>query len=498
MICVCYTLAHGLMLINNGIFWDDWIVCTNNSQFIMDMFTASGVAQVGYFHNLLQALPYTHFIYRLIVFSCFLLSTLFLNLILKEEMIKDDTARFFVVAFFALFPVNHARIAIINAPYAVCYLAFVTASVILFRNQRSLIQRVTSLVLYAMSFSTNSLLVLHYLVVGCAIVLRRRKLSEVRSIRTLILPYADYLLLPLAYWLIKCLFLQPKGAYLGYNQLTFQGLVHAVKWTPVAIYSSFIEPALYSFESFSFTILLGSVLLATCLQKADEVVSALRPKAMFILGVVFVCAANFPYFAVYKIPQLFNDWENRHQLLVPFGASLVLYFGGCLIFDAARVTRSLQVFLFALITLIFVKTNIEFQIDYERDALKQQALMEGFRQSRVMAENSIFFFDDQALEMNVNRRAFRSYEFAGMLKTVLPGTKYSGIYSGDCSGAALYPEKTSISAKNSESRYLVAIQQGDYRLTVPNLVRLKLRQLLTPQEFRENVARVVRLSFSRM
>jgi len=359
---------------------------------------------------------------------------------------------------------------------------------------------VTALVLFALSFTINSFLVIYMLLLVC--VLCEKKLTQFDT--TLIVTkrmwlFLDFFILPVAFYIYKVLYATPYGLYQEYNQLSFRSMIHAFIWLPVSIYTSFIEPLLYSFDTLSYTALLGGMLLGAyviAFRSADAL--ELRHNKLFFTGLVFLCAANFPYLAVYKLPQLLNDWENRHQLLVPFGAALMLYSGGKLCMEAVRMPRSVQVYLFALIVLLFAKTNIEFQVMYERDALKQLALIENIRQNDIIRENRFFIFEDRTVGINVNQRAFRSYEYTGILKAAFNGGMRTGIDNGSVTssdGNTQMPSMLS-DARNNEitiPQYRVIIENGEYNLNIPNIVRLKLRRLFTPKEFMRNISRVVSL-----
>ena len=49
-----YTLAHGLMLFNRGVYWDDWVLYNMDKGLIIDTFKQAGVFWVGYLHVLVS------------------------------------------------------------------------------------------------------------------------------------------------------------------------------------------------------------------------------------------------------------------------------------------------------------------------------------------------------------------------------------------------------------------------------------------------------------
>jgi hypothetical protein len=55
-ITIIYTVAHFLMLLNNGIFWDDWIYIDWDKSIMLDHFSQFGNIFLGYFFNLIFSL----------------------------------------------------------------------------------------------------------------------------------------------------------------------------------------------------------------------------------------------------------------------------------------------------------------------------------------------------------------------------------------------------------------------------------------------------------
>ena len=60
-----------------------------------------------------------------------------------------------------------------------------------------------------------------------------------------------------------------------------------------------------------------------------------------MLGLVLFCGV-FAYNAVGQQPRL-NDWSHRHQLLVPLGASFILFFGLKTIFFKLQFLRAWRI-----------------------------------------------------------------------------------------------------------------------------------------------------------
>ncbi len=161
-----YFLAFGITLVNAGLFWDEWVFYKARPETILNATKEMGGIWFGYFHIFLDSFN-SIFLYRLVIFSAFFISGLFLNSILKTIKQMDNVSRFFVVTFFMLFPVNFARISIATSHYALCYFIFFFAWFILSKYilKKRKFFRLLSLILFFISFSLNSLLVFYSIVI---------------------------------------------------------------------------------------------------------------------------------------------------------------------------------------------------------------------------------------------------------------------------------------------------------------------------------------------
>ena len=103
LIFVLYTLSHGLILINQGIYWDDWILYNVDGQILIEKFTQAGAAWTGYFHQFMLSLTNSFFCYHLLVFLAYFFASVFVYKILKNITELSSASRLFIAIFFAIF-----------------------------------------------------------------------------------------------------------------------------------------------------------------------------------------------------------------------------------------------------------------------------------------------------------------------------------------------------------------------------------------------------------
>jgi hypothetical protein len=208
--------------------------------------------------------------------------------------------------------------------------------------------------------------------------------------------------------------------YADYNQVTLKGIGKGLIMSVWAFNTSFvsvIDLSLYSLP-FVFLIAGGAILFFALRQK---ILSEEQNKTNFwllVFGVLAFFLAVFPYTAVGKMPYL-GDWESRHQLLVPLGAGFILFYGFKLLLNKLKANSRMQVFVYSVIIVSFISTNIKTYIEYKKDWYKQLALIENFKSEEIIKNNTSFLFEDKTFELNAKGRIYRFYEYTGLMKLAL-------------------------------------------------------------------------------
>ena len=225
IITVVYAIAWGPLLVNRGLYWDDWTLLGRTPASLISGFTELGLPLGGIAYSALFSLPWPGLVGHALIFAAYLASSLILHAILRRLPGLSAMDALVAALTFAVLPVNVARIALIDSLYGLSLLAFLAASWLLIRHVQDggTGSRVAALVLFLLSFYTASLLVFYVVPIAVAAFLLWRPRRT--PITTIAVRHADFLALPVAYWILKGAFLTPTGVYEGYNALSVSGLL---------------------------------------------------------------------------------------------------------------------------------------------------------------------------------------------------------------------------------------------------------------------------------
>ena len=115
------------------------------------------------------------------------------------------------------------------------------------------------------------------------------------------------------------------------------------------------------------------------------------------------------------MPQL-GDWNSRHQLLVPLGASFMLFYSFKIISDRFIRSSTVKVAIISAIIALLVATSVVSYLDYQRDSYKQISLLDNIKNKEEIRNHTTFLFEDQTIQLNANTRSYRFSEYTGMLQ----------------------------------------------------------------------------------
>lgn len=509
---VIYCIANGVMLFNNGLYIDDWVFWNVPPEIVLDTIHQAGLFWFGYLHIFMFSFDNGILFYRILIFTSFLLSALLLNNILKIVKEIDSPDRFVIILFFILFPVNSARTWLITGVYALSYFLFFFGAWLLSRrisgsgNQIGF--RLLSLSLFFISFATQSLLVFYTLVLVYI-----GYLYNIRTIDKLVdisKKHVDYLLLPLFFWALKQIFFVPYGLYEGQYRIGLDTLMGVPTGILITFYTSFLEVFDVAFVSLSFTLLVSTIFLMLFLKfnkrvpiQEYDLLYRERTKHdlyLFSFGIFAFIVAIFPYLAVGKLPNLY-DWNSRDQLLIPLSAGFMIVYGVKLFtskFDLKLFTRY---FVYCLLIVVFINTNFNNHIAYQRDWYKQESLIENIKVNREIHNHTTILFQDNTLDYNVNHRFYRFYEYTGMMKLAYGDETRFGdnmdfytLHNMSYYSVVLTEYYNMKNYAPHEPDLLVKINRGKYELTDRNTIRLMLAKRFDREIYVRNILNVLNLT----
>jgi hypothetical protein len=373
-----------------------------------------------------------------------------------------------------------------------------------------------SLLVFFLSFCTHSILVFYAVSIFLFVLYREKdNIKTAGSSISSLLRYGDFLAIPPVFWVVKAVFFKTSGLYAGYNHMELRSFALLPVRFIQAFSESFIAVINGAFSMFflnvCLSVILGfAVLLLLSKTIASEMKSEKSDIKLFFLGVILFFAAVFPYLAVNHIPRL-SDWDSRNQLLVPLGASLMLYYGLKLFYDRLKWGSRALLFSYSMISALFIMINFNVYLDYQKDWFKQLSLVENFKSSHIMKDNSTLIFDDQAADMNALGRYYRFYEYTGLMKLAFNDETRFGIgldaynkrewshYFVDGQSLVGLPQYNIGGYIPKDPDFRVIIKQGSSDLSrTYKVLKVLYYKIFNPAKFKEAIAGVVRLEYVKL
>ncbi len=427
-IALIYSIAHVWSLMNRGLFWDDWVFWQQDMSVVQKAGEAMGStwpAAINYLFFYSQAgITFNRFL----AFASLLAAALLLFDILRRLPGVSVSTAVWAGVLFSVWPVYQARIALVMVGYgfSVAVFLFAVWLLVVRAPKQEIWVQVCAAALFLVSFHIASLLVLFYAIVPAVLVMTDAPDRwNVRSIAQRLWKRAALLVLPVVYWAITQVWFKPSGLYHDYNELgagttgllgdlargsvnsTLYALVEAM---PGAVRAGFVHVGLKPILLIGgFAALLVVLGMWKWPMREDG-----SPKWMLHAGLFLIAAAVLPYVIVGKLPSDLG-WDTRHQLLVPIGAALLLV---ALLQPHAvlgRIGRYLTVATLAVVVAVSVGSHFNSYIDFQRDWLKQEALLRKMEQDGSIRSGRFIVFEDKVLDWNQTRVEWVPYQFTGLL-----------------------------------------------------------------------------------
>jgi hypothetical protein len=483
IVLFAYTAAHVLLIVNNGMYWDDWNISNLGFKELVEYFCSAcnhGGYAFSLLHGALLSMPNYQLYYHVLTFAFYLGATLFFWAILKYFGTSlSETDRLYLTLFFALFPVNNARIAIINFPAGFYYFLFFTGFYCLavHLQRGGIFLRVSAVLCFFLSFFMLSTVVFY----GAALATIAYVCYKNGGFRRIV-AYTDFFLLPVVFWIVKILFFTVHtGPFAGHYEPGLKGLVKA------------------SFTGMTISVLIIGLALASILHKIGrpgrEPDSNRSNLVWFLIGGFLFILAVLPYAIAGMVPTLY-DWNSRLQLLVPAGASLMLYFSLKLIFNWLRFSQQVRCAGFAVFLTVFIIFNITGYLDYQGDWYKQLSLIQQMKENAIIKDNTTFLFKDETLRLNAMKRTYNFYEYSGIMKRAFGDEKRFGASNREqfeWYQSSIFCNKTHSLSEYiiTSPQYIVAIRHGIDGFDRFDIIKFMVDRVTDKRRFESNIRRLV-------
>lgn len=504
-----YFISNIFLLLNfNAIYWDDWAwFYQEDISFVLQAFDQLKVGYKGEFFLFLMNLDfYGAYPFRIFVFIAIFISGLCVYYILSKIEHFDRHSRFFIVLFFLLAPLFTSKmlasISIFYLPVMFFFIGF--AIMVKYVNEGNIFNRILALILFTLSFSTNSVLVFYFIIFIFLYYFHFNSFNGILEfIKNMLLiskKYIDFLLIPFLYYIYKSIYMVPWGLYEGYNGISLLKMLNPIKYFE-SIGRNFFDPIFSSLqETSSIIVFLIFFIYIIDIFKKNKHLNMIEDEKnkkllLFVIGFIMFIFATMPYIAVDKMPKMgFSD--SRFQILLPLGFSILLYYSVLLIFKNNFRKYMLLVLIFS-----FIIFNIKDQFAWNIDWQYQQSIKQNIEDSEIIKNNSTFLVINQLNDKFYNSRKPPFYEFSGISKQALGTDDKLFVYKSEdveeykkivqykhynisnwieSNLVKIYFINTNIQSSNSKIlktilklKYLEIFDKESYKIEVKKLVEIK-------------------------
>lgn len=437
-ILVAVFAVHLQLLLDTGVYFDDWLVYTYVAKKDWHLLTAMvrerGIVPVeAYFWWMFRDLPPLG--YKVAAFVMIVWLAVMAVLLLRTGALLSRQDSLLVGLFMICYSGYQSWVLFCTAHYAFFYCLFLTGAWLGLRaEQHSGVQhwwrRVAALTLFAASYGLNSLLVLT-LLFAALLVLHLTRLHHVPLVRGLAvyLPRrSDYVALPVLYWVAVKWLLPVQGLLTGYNEIVTAPAAVAQAMTTFAqnsVYSQARKAVVHLADHPLLVVV--AVLAAAAIWLASRRTDEIRPVGRLwtlALAVIWVGVAMLPYALVEK-PASDAGWGTRHALLVSFPLGVLVVGVARLLGTGGGIRAPLAgVAVVSVLCVGMAATMNEVYVELQARAIKDEAVMAQLGADPLARKTSVFWVDDTLPQ--VFSESYRYFEWAGMFERTFGDQKRIG------------------------------------------------------------------------
>lgn len=516
---VLYLLAYGFMLINEGVWWDDWCIYNKNAEGITDAFTGNGAFYIAPIHIFLQGLTNNApLVYHYLTFFLYFITSIFLYFTLPYLKIDGNT-QFVLTAIFTVLPINIARIYMICFPYTLgvffCFAGLYFFTVALYKKH--LLSRLLALVCSFLSFiliPSAYVFIPMYITLLLWINSINHKCSFIENFRSFIqktLRYIDFIILTIFTWCLYLICVKPSGSYAegNYNSFSWESIIKlpfdlVVSYVENLLKLSWISNLLHSaFVAIMFIIIFIFLLIifrkkfflplqnhtCTLLFRGKTITLSV----LLIMGLYFFIAGVIAYIAVEKTPTSMHLPDTRYQSLLGIGYSLTIL-GLLLTFIREKYFKYAFIFLLS----VFITNNAEKCLVFQRLHYKNLAFMEAMSTNDTVLNNRNFIMIDST--PLIDNHAC-SYSIQGMARKTFGDETRFIISKEEFSKFSIHfdLDKRIYNMRdvqfNGSFDYYLIIEEGSVKLrrTAP-FVKLLFFDLFNKKRFHQDIANILQIT----
>ncbi len=403
LIILVYCLAHFLVLLLSGCWWDDWTFMTHDLNYINIVASESGRPEWNFLIPLCWSLPNNG---RILIFFLYLLDALFVYTAIKKCGLFDEKESLFIGLLFAVVPVDDARILISNFSYTVgLFFFYLSFMLFMFWNKmkkstKKTVLRIGLLCLFFISFILNSVLAYYYILLGYLFVIDFINNEEPNiffrfflSVKNVLIHYPDFFIWPFVYYGFNKTFFPTYGDTFGeYNAVTLAGTLKCFVYIPLSVVKTFTDitsKCLSCINLYTIILLLVAVITVLLIKDYSEnkEVKLIDVFKYLVYGLFVLAMGLLPYVMVRSRKIDTMGVKGRDAVLLPLGVAIILYSVISMLKGKAKKIAITVLVVFGIIGMNSL--YLEWQKDYY-----YQLSMENLFNNKVIADNDTFFLID--------------------------------------------------------------------------------------------------------
>ncbi|MDO8303740.1 MAG: hypothetical protein Q7T18_10905 [Sedimentisphaerales bacterium] len=375
-------IAHGLLLLNDGVYWDGWLIYVGKFKDRWDLISGiyadrGGLPIYTAFHWVLYQFPYFVFGYKFVAYLFILFSSLFVYRI-AALLIGSPQIALFIALISLTYPADQANVELIVIPYLLSYFLFwlgcLFLTIAISKQRRATWWHVGAVVSLLLSFRMYSLLVYFYSFLFLLFLVwwsKKDRKPFIDVVVTYARAYWFFFLLPILFWLGNYWLFPPSGPYVNSDAFIFDASV--LPLIQAYFTNGLVGQILASLTNLINPVILGiavaiSLIVATQFKadKATQKWIGLGKAAWVLLfsGAVFFVAGFLPYVVVGRSIGL-QGWSTRNAVLIAVPVAMML---SGLVWGIIQYIKKIDkknavktaVFIFSVLIILFTVETVEF------------------------------------------------------------------------------------------------------------------------------------------
>jgi len=442
-------VAHGLLLLNDGVYWDGWLIHTyfrvGDWGSMWACFSESGLPQLAGFHWLIGYSPSPVVTYKVLVFLSVVGAALLVYRIARLTGFVSRAESLFIALISLVYPAYQVTVELATAPYSVCYCLFLVACLLALRAETAeramrLLLQGGAVVCFLLSFTINSLLAFYLGFLALLVIYTKRchDLTGFGAVTTVLSRRAPFLLLPVLYWVVTRQLFPAQGLYIGYNQFVVSPrvLVEVARvFVTTAVYVPIKAAVLQLLRAplLWLPVMLLTYGLAGVVQTGERRHHRLAGSHVLLaVGLAILALGVFPYVVVGKAPAA-SGWLTRHALLVGLPVAVLLVaISRWIDVGRRRWSSRLRFTCLGMLVALLAWSTVSSYVGWQARWAKDRSIMTNLPRLENAERISTFWIDDQLV---IGSESYRFYEWSALFSEVWGGQSRIGLdlrgYSAD-------------------------------------------------------------------